>query len=247
MAIQQIKSLFGVKVEEAPSVEDGSLLLATVHGEPVQRFSSEVVTSLRHMLTRLMREDDLPKSLSVVSALREEGVTYTTLAMASTLAHDTQSRVCVVDLNWWWPNERVQPLVQGSRGLAGIIRDEVSLDDVLVPTADPRLTLLPAGYVPFEQRPIMARRSELKDLLTELEERFDHLILDVPAILQTSDAIPLASLGTACCVVIRQGASLPMAVARALDEISHLAVLGVVMNRVHISTPSWILQWIPQN
>jgi hypothetical protein len=61
----------------------------------------------------------------------------------------------------------------------------------------------------------------------------------------TSDAIPLTSLADAYCLVIQQGVSTRAAVSQALEEIKHVNTVGVVLNRVDVRTPPWLLNYIP--
>lgn len=151
--------------------------------------------------------------------------------------------MCLVDLNWCWPS--VSPLVDPSLpSLASVVAGKADLNDAIVTTSLQKLSMIPAGTLSQWDRPIVARSYVLKEILLELGRRFDHLILDIPAILSTNDAVPLASLGTACCMVIRQRATTTDEARNALDEIAHLKILGVVMNRVSYSTPSMLLKWV---
>ncbi|MCA9936600.1 MAG: hypothetical protein KC415_21845, partial [Anaerolineales bacterium] len=86
----------------------------------------------------------------------------------------------------------------------------------------------------------------LKLYLDELGKRYDHLLLDTPAILATSDAIPLASLSNGSCLVIKQGVTSIENTKRALDDIAHLHILGVILNQVIVKTPKLFLKYIPQ-
>jgi Mrp family chromosome partitioning ATPase len=122
----------------------------------------------------------------------------------------------------------------------------MDLDKALVQTALPNLALLPAGDLSPAQRPAMARSERLKDCIEQLSRRFDHILLDVPAILATSDAIALASLGTACCLIIRQGVTPVSSVRRALDDIKHLPMLGVMLNQNRPMLPRWVQALVPQ-
>ena len=221
--------------------EPGSLTLCTRTASVQYRIPAAIVQSMRLMTTRLEREQRLPSRISVVSALRQEGVTTTTMALATTLAHDTMRTVCIVDLNWWWPNTVLHEACTSKTGVVPLLQGHDNWEHALIHTQLPNLVLLPAGIPPAEKRPAIARSTELQQLLTNLSERVDHLILDIPAILTTSDAIPLASLGTAACVVVHQGISPRAIVNQAVEEISHIPMLGVVMNRTHFSTPSWLL------
>jgi Mrp family chromosome partitioning ATPase len=231
---------------ESHPMGDGTPLILQTIGCPVQyRFSASIVQAHRHMITRLMRDQRLAGRLCLVSALRGEGVTYSSLAMATTLSHDFSQRVCYVDLNWWWPAQQLADVNQYSQGIAGILNEHAQISDVLVRTGASNLCLLPAGHLPPEQRPIVARSSELKAVLAQLGELFDTVVLDIPAILATSDAMVLASLGDSCLVVIRQGATTTASVKQALDDIAHMPVTGVLLNRVRVATPTWVRTLIP--
>src|SRR5215218_4774315 len=89
---------------KSKAASDGALTLRTAEGTPLYTFPYDVVTNIRHMETTLIYKGAFPARMSVISALREEGVTYTTLALATTLAFDLAVRVCVVELNWWSPS-----------------------------------------------------------------------------------------------------------------------------------------------
>ncbi len=225
----------------------GETLTLQIRGETAQmEFPTATVTALRYMTTRLMVNQELPKCTAMVAALRGEGVTYSALATAALLAHDTTRRICYVDLNWWWPSQLSWRTGISESGIVATVRQESTLDQALIATNFNNLWLLPAGSVPPKQRAMMARSNELALLLGQLADRFDHLLLDIPAILTTSDAIPLASLADGCCVVVRQGVNSSSMVGKALKEIDHLAMLGVILNRAQNSTPDWLLKWIPQ-
>jgi len=236
----------GTAAQDVALFPEASLQLYTVNSESIYSFPHDLVQSMRHMLTKLNREQKLPKKISVVSALRQEGVSLMSLAMAAIMANDLSRNVCLVDLNWWWPSDDMRQMTSHSPGILPLLHGEVKLETALVRTNHPHFTILPAGSLPVLQRPVIARGPALQRVVEELSETFDHLIFDVPAILTTSDAIPLASLGDACCVVVHQGISTRAVVRQALGEINHLPMLGVLMNRVRVSTPNWLLKWIPQ-
>jgi len=226
------------RIAETPPLE-----IQTAEGQTLLTFPGETIRPLRRLLTQLAQQGDLPARISVIAALRQEGVSHLSLALAATMAHDLAIRVCAVELNWWWPamaGELAGP------GLAAVVRGEISLDEALLPTARPNLSLLPAGEMPVEQRPVVARSAELQQVIAQLAGRFDCLLLDVPALLASSDAIPLAALGDACLLVVRQGVT-PVPDARlALDDVEHLPMLGVALNQVRIATPRWLLKFVPQ-
>lgn len=225
---------------------ESSYRLQRTQGEALYAFAPVIINAIRYMTTRLMATNELPKCCAVVSALREEGVTYSALALALTLANDTARRVCYVDLNWYWPATRLQGMSYTTLGVATLLTGETNLAETLIPTNYNNLALLLAGNLAMAQRPVVARSAALPALLAQLREQFDHLILDIPAILTTSDAIPLASLGDAACVVVRHGVSTSQLTRQALQQIDHVPTLGVILNRTQSQTPSWLLKWIGQ-
>jgi Mrp family chromosome partitioning ATPase len=247
------------------------LSLRAADGALQRIFDTDVVQSFRYMSTELTLNSKLPRRVALISALRGEGVTYTAVALGGILANDTGARVCVVELNWWAPGmirlldpaaiategKRKRrpkknappppaPALDGHPGLAGVLAGQASLEDVIIHTDLPTLDLLPAGEMAVTRRPFIARSAALRELIAELSERYDHLLLDIPAVRTTSDAIVLASLSDACIVVTRQGATSTASVQKALDDVKSLTMLGVVLNKVSIHTPGWIRALVPQ-
>lgn len=260
-----------LKRRKVDELYDAPLTVHSGEGAALCAFTPEVVSNFRHMLTGLLYGGQLPPRISVLASLRGEGVTFTTLALATTLASDTSKRVCAVELNWWAPgmaahlagekkpvktrgrsrkeaaSESGAALMpQHTLGLADIMAGTASLDDALLKTAMPNLVFLPAGDLPIERRPVVARSDALKACLDELNQRFDHILFDIPSVLATSDAIALASYADACCLVVRQGVTPSTQIKTALDDLKHLQVLGVVLNQVSLKTPRWIRALIPQ-
>ncbi len=195
---------------------------------------AEMVSGLRQMLTPLVTSGGWPQVVALTAALREEGVSRTALAMSAVLNHDTNEPVCLVDTNWYWPSV---PVVD-TPGLAGVLSQSTRLDEALIRVDRNRLLFLPAGQMPEGRRVTAARSHGLKAVLHQLCRNFKYVILDVPAIQATSDAIALAGLAEECCLVVHQGVTPGTTVREALDEIRHLKVMGVIMNRVRVHMPT---------
>ena len=244
--------MFGIKRKTREQKHESSvsntipqgLQIHAIGGRTSITVPEEMIQPLRHMTTHLNRQSTLPSKIAVGAALRQEGVSSLAIGLGALLAHDTGQTVCVVDLNWWWPSGLLQTLGNHGEGLVGVVRGNTRWSSSLIRTNLPNLTILPAGSLPIEERPVVARSATLKTIVTEMTGVIDHLILDVPAILATSDAVPLASLSDACCLVAYQGVTTSGTVKRAIKEIDHLPMLGLLMNRAKVSTPRWIQQWL---
>ncbi len=232
------------RLKRTPDIKpDQALSLTNIAGAPERTFPSGMIDDLRRMVSRLAGHGQLPERLAVTSALREEGVTTIACGLATLLANDLAAQVCLIDLNWWWPAPSILHTA-ANEGVAGVLAGSVTLEEVLAPTGLPNLTVLPAGATSEVQRPIIARSAALRELMDELSQRFNYLVLDVPAILASNDAIPLASLAPTCCLVIRQGVTRVSDVQLALDEISHLTIAGVILNKTKLKTPQALLRLI---
>ena len=193
------------------------------------------------MVARIRKNDDFPKRLSIISTLSGEGVTSVALGIGGTLANDYKAKVCLLDLNWYSPSNLVG---EGNDcpGIADILENNVPIEEVIKPAGDSGLYIMPAGALEEYKRPVVARSKALRELIDTLEGLFDHIILDIPALLTTSDSVALAAYGKSCCVVIQQGVTSIEDVKMGLDNISHLPILGVVINRVTIKTPDRLVK-----
>jgi Mrp family chromosome partitioning ATPase len=223
--------------------ENQELVLPSQEGGVWAAFPVSVVNPVRRFISRIGRTESIPPRLSFVAALRQEGVTYISWLFATTLAYDLETSVCIVDLNWSWASGFAGQLPV-SGGLAGVLAGGTTLEGAIVRTGKSNLAVLPGGELPENERSHFARSTILKETLKELNTRYDHLVLDIPAVLASTDAIPLASLGTACCLVIHQGVTSINDVKIALRDLDHIPNLGVVMNRFQLATPRIIHRFI---
>ena len=219
------------------------LALGLPDGEDWVAFPWTVVDQMRRLISRMGRKEAPPSRLSFVAALRQEGVTYVSWAYATTLAYDVKTSVCIVDLNWWWPSE-LSRKVPDCGGLAAVLTKQTTLGQATVNSGIPNLTILPAGELSLHERALFSRSTILKETIMELAARYDHLVLDIPSVLASPDAIPLASLGDACCFVIHQGVTSLTDVKTALSDLDHLPQMGAVMNKFHLNTPRLIQRFV---
>ena len=168
-----------------------TLVLRSQSGELLHVAPPRVTSAFRATVARLRLADDLPIRFGVVSAIRGEGVTFISRALALVLANN-RDNVCLVDLNWRHPGTW-GPQIDGRPGLAEVLRGSASINDTIVPTSDPALTVLPAGDTTIEEPPVFASSPELADVLEELDRRFDQIVIDLPALHASSEALTLAA------------------------------------------------------
>ncbi|MDP9464430.1 MAG: hypothetical protein M3P52_07385, partial [Actinomycetota bacterium] len=187
-------------------VSSGGIQILDVEGALVHSAPAEVTASVRYLIARVQLNNPtgIPRRLAITSAVRGEGVTYIARTLGALIAHDLDRSVCVVDLNWW--SESRSPDTS-TLGLADVLQREVPVNEILQPTSISQLWLAPSGDVAISSRSMMAESPGLDGLLDELENMFDHLILELPAVLVSSDALTLARLCDAFALVVHQGAT----------------------------------------
>lgn len=221
--------------------QDDGLRVVDLDGRVRHYVPDEITRALRYALARMQTSEkgEVQSRIAITSALSGEGVTFVARSLAALLANDLQRSVCVVDLNWWsMPAVKSQDRVDRPlRGVAQVIDAKLALDEALVWMQGWRLSLLPAGPASPAERPVLAKAAALVRMLDEVQQRFDHVVLDVPPVLGTGEAITLASLAEAFILVVRQGVTAEVQVQSALDELRHLTALGVVLNRASSHVP----------
>ena len=215
---------------------DGGLAIVEIGGQLLHTAPAGVTSSLRYLLTRLQlnESDEIPRRLAITSALHGEGVSYIVRSLAAVMAHDLERMVCVVDMNWW-SGGRNDPT---SLGMSDVVLRGHTADEVLAETVADNLWFMPAGTVELAGRPAVAKDPRLSSALDDLENRFDHLIFDLPPVLATSDAISLARFADAYTLVVRYGVTTRAQVTSALDELAGMPTIGLIVNRSQSSIPS---------
>lgn len=230
--------------ESAARTDQGGLLLENPDGDTIHVVPPQVAEALRFFVLRTQTSKWLGdrRTVAVTSALAGEGVTFTARSLAAITAHDLQRSVCLVETNWWAQSRRrrrrgADPDETTPPGLAEIMEGGAALDDVLLRTSDPRLSILPAGETPIALRPVLVASDEFAAVLDKIASRFDTVILDVPPVLLASEAITICDRCDATIVVVEQGVTPEREVDRALEELEGVDVIGLLFNRTKSSIP----------
>jgi Mrp family chromosome partitioning ATPase len=116
-------------------------------------------------------------------------------------------------------------------------RSSQSLRELLYETTDPRLTYVAAGEATEAESQVFARSEQLPQIIASLARHHDSLILDLPAVLSSSIAVPLSRQANAVALVVRQGVTGETQVRAALERLSNVQVAGVVLNRTSSKIP----------
>ncbi|HLW85848.1 MAG TPA: polysaccharide biosynthesis tyrosine autokinase [Candidatus Sulfotelmatobacter sp.] len=206
------------------------------------RPQSQMAESYRALRTSLLLSHlgAPPKVIMVTSALPQEGKSTTSINCAVVLAQKGV-RVLLVDCDLRRPSIH-KTLGMGPRsGLSNVLTGSATLKQAITvaPTL-PNLDVLPAGTPPPNPAELLASPN-MRDVLEELRQQYDHIVLDTPPTLSVTDAVVLSPRADAIVLVIRSGSTTKQALRRSRDILMQVnaRVSGVLLNAVDLSSPDY--------
>ena len=225
----------------------GARLALTSSKEAVEmvtqvRPQSQMAESYRALRTSLLLSNlgAPPKVVLVTSARPQEGKTTTSINTAIVLAQKG-TRVLLIDADLRRPSVH-KTLGMGPRsGLSNVLTGSATLQQTVVASPVlPNLFVLPAGSPPPNPAELLAS-SNMRDLLSELREQYDHIVIDTPPTLSVTDAVVLSPRADATILVIRSGQTTKQALRRARDILMQVNahVAGVLLNAVDLTSPDY--------
>jgi len=137
------------------------------------------------------RKDDKLNSIVVVSAGAGEGKSTTTLNLATVFAQ-TGQRILIVDSDLRRPTLHKLLRVGNNIGLTNYLLKQNTIAEVVQTTNVPNLDFMASGKLPNSSMGILGS-GQMKEMVSELKQRYDYIFFDSPPILGVSDASILAS------------------------------------------------------
>jgi capsular exopolysaccharide synthesis family protein len=173
-------------------------------------------------------------SVAIVSPEGQDGKTTVAVGVA-TAAAKSGRHVILLDADLRLPQVAERTGLDTSKpGLGAVLAGEISLVDALVEVPveaehSGRLQILPAGPPPPNPAALVSSM-EMRQLVSRLESLSELVVVDTPAALAVSDALPLVQWVSGAVVVVRANRTSRSAVKRLqkLIEAGHGTVLGVV-------------------
>jgi capsular exopolysaccharide synthesis family protein len=191
--------------------------------------AAEQYRAIRQQIAAFGRTTKI-RTIVVTSPLAGEGKTTTASNLGIALGQDLGRRVCLVDCDLRNPGVGALFGLPPRDGLADVLRRRASLDAVLVPTPVNDLWVIPAGHLPPNPAELLGSR-EMRDVVTDLEERFDLVVLDSPPVLPIPDPAILSGLADGVVVVLLAGKTPRRLIDRTLDRLHGALLLGFVLNK----------------
>src|SRR4029077_19017255 len=181
------------------------------------------------------RKDEKLNTIAVVSAGAGEGKSTTVFNLASVFAQSRQ-RTLIVDSDLRRPTLHKMMRVTNSLGLTNYLLKQNSLEEVIQTTNLPTLDFMASGKLPSSSMGVLSS-TQMRNLISELKQRYDFVFFDSPPIMGVSDASILASEVDLTLQVIQyRRYPQPMNI-RAKQMIEKVGgnLLGIVLNNINMS------------
>ena len=181
------------------------------------------------------RKEEKLNTVAVVSAGAGEGKSTTIFNLAAVFAQSGQ-RTLMVDSDLRRPTLHKMLHLTNSRGLTNYLLKQNSLEEVIQTTSLPTLDFLSSGKLPSSSLGILSS-AQMRDLISELKQRYDFVFFDSPPIMGVSDASILASEVDMTLQVIQyRRYPQPMNIrAKQLVEKVGGNLVGIVLNNINMS------------
>ncbi len=181
------------------------------------------------------RKDDKLNSIVVVSAGAGEGKSTTTLNLATVFAQ-TGQRILLVDSDLRRPTLHKLLRVGNNIGLTNYLLKQNTIAEVIQTTNVPMLDFMASGKLPNSSMGILGS-GQMKEMVSELKQRYDYIFFDSPPILGVSDASILASeMDLVVQIIQYRRYPQPMNI-RAKQMIEKVGgnFVGIVLNNINMS------------
>jgi polysaccharide biosynthesis transport protein len=172
-----------------------------------------------------------PRVIAVMSSIKSEGKTLTSINLSAALAKDFDRRVLLLEADF--KNPTLARLLGRTMngGLTNLLSKKTDLAQVALSYFDGRLTVVPAGKS-FGNDLRLLDSDEAREFLRRVKAEYDYVLLDIPPILPMADANVITELADGMIMVILAGHTPQHVVKRAMADVDTGKVLGIVLNNV---------------
>jgi len=200
----------------------------------LQQPRSALADGVRSLRTALLTGDttDSSQIILVTSSEPKEGKTFVSLCLALMFAK-TEERVLLIDSDIYRPRLHITLDLNGERGLAQVLTEELHFDDVVQRSICGSLDFLPAGR--HGNLTEVLQGSRIEALFAVLKTRYTRIIVDSPPVLAVSDTRVLARLSDRVIYLVKWSATARDAVRNGIKLLRSSGgnLFGVVLSQVN--------------
>jgi len=170
----------------------------------------------------------------ITSALPGEGKSFNAINLAMSVVMEMDYTVLLVEADVAKPAIlKSLGIRKSKKGLVDyLMQDDARLQDYLLHTNIPKLTILPAGRNNPKFSELLSSRN-MKKLVHELSCRYSDrlIIIDAPPLLVTHDAVTMSAYVGQVVLVIESGKTEHSVVKEAVNQLDQDQTIGVILNK----------------
>ena len=200
---------------------------------------SEAYRNLRTSVLLSSGKGRPPRILLMTSSQVGEGKTTTAVNVAITLSQ-TGGRVVILDCDMRNPRIHKAIGLENNGGMSTYLSGNSELIPLIQKTDVENLFAISAGRIPPNPAELLGS-PRMKEGLAQLEEEFDHIVIDSPPVLPVTDARIIGTLVDGVLLVVKGGETPKEAVQRTkrlLQEV-HAHLIGVLLNNVDVNSADY--------
>jgi Mrp family chromosome partitioning ATPase len=201
--------------------------------------SPHLLSSLRSLIDRFeLQSGELPSPLAVTSPGPDTDTTIVSQALARILAHEHGNYVLWMGSDWLGEADDQDEARMDGRSLLDVLANKASVRSVLIADPEhPQLAQLATGPIPVGHGHIIARSPAFEQLLSLLEQEFDHVIIDCPPLLGAGDGLALLPRTNGYVLVVRHRSVSTGHVRQANELAAPIPNVGVVVTNYVTRVP----------
>ncbi|HNQ12165.1 MAG TPA: polysaccharide biosynthesis tyrosine autokinase [Bacteroidia bacterium] len=206
-----------------------------VNHSPKSR-TAEAFRSIRTNLQFYSSSGSTNRNILITSSISGEGKSFTSINLSTIYAMQGY-RVCLMGLDLRKPKLYEDFNLTNEIGISNYLIGNATLDDIIQKTSIDRLHLISSGPIPPNPGELISKK-EMDTLMSELQSRYDYVIIDTPPIGIVSDALVLMKYSHVNIYIVRSGITHK----QSIKDLHHMAKenivqnMGIILNGVDLRT-----------
>ena len=225
--IQQIEYSNTRNIEVSEQLLKNNRIIAGMEDDP----RSDLYKMLRTKVLQKMQANNW-NVLAVTSPTRGAGKSLTAINLAISIAMDPNYSVLLADLDLRSPSIHDYFGIPAEPGLSDYFSGEKTISELLVHPGLEKMVVLPVGR-PIKRSSDLLSTPKMMELASELKQRYPDriVVVDLPPLLQTDDAMIFMPNFDACVLVVAEGENSEDEIKKSIQMIDKNKYIGSILNK----------------
>mgnify|MGYP000403938577 CR=1 FL=1 len=191
------------------------------------------VEHYRVLRTQILQrtQESAGNTIMISSPRAGDGKTLTAINLALSFAREFKKTALLVDCDL--KKQQIQHLlgIQGEKGLVDYLLDDCPVPELMMWPGIEKLTIISGGRTIGESTELLGS-PRMKELVEEMKSRYPnrYVFFDVPAVLESADALAFAPLVDHILLTVRAGTTPKEDISKAASLLPKEKLLGLVLN-----------------